>query len=204
MLPLTQSRLRSSRGSTPRASASFLIVRGCAFCWPCSMRLTVSRLIFVSDGNVNTVAEVLRLQERQQRIELVPVAGDLTVRRQEVEPVFEVRQLRDDEAVGALDGHGELELYVPGRALAHVADGHVELRQAFVVILHYYKRTTHRRALSPHLLQRGLADPPGEVVAGGEHDHEQQGGHRGDDLRQGYDVHGPYIIRGDNRKQPSF
>src|SRR5215210_550466 len=167
-------------------------------------KVGVAGEVFVSDGNVNAVPEVLRLQERQQGIELVPVAGDLTVRRQEVEPVLEVGQVRDDEAVGALDGRRELELYVPGRALAHVADGHVELGQALVVLLHYYERTAHRRALRPHLLQRGLAYLPGKVVAEGEHDHEQQVGHRGDDLGEGYDVHGPYIIRGGNRTQPSF
>jgi hypothetical protein len=65
-----------------------------------------------------------------------------------------------------------------------------------------YERMAHRRALRPHLLQRGLAYPPGEVVADGEHDHEQQVGHRGYDLGEGYDVPRPYIIRGRNRTQP--
>src|SRR5215213_4239129 len=130
------------------------------------------------------------------RVELVQVAGDLTVRRQEVEPVLEIGKVRDHKAIGAFDGHGEVELYVPGRTLAHVADGHVELGQALVVLLHDYQRTAHRRALSPHLLQGGLAYPPGEVVAAGEHDHEQQVGHRGNDLGKGYDVQESYIIRG--------
>src|SRR5215211_6574189 len=119
------------------------------------------------------------------RVELVPVAGDLTVRRQEVEPVLEVRKVRDHKAVGAFDGHREIELYVPGRTLAHVADGHVELGQALVVLLRYYQRTAHRRALRPHLLERRLADSPGEIVTAGEYDHEQQVGHRSDDLGHG-------------------
>src|SRR5215204_972599 len=119
------------------------------------------------------------------RVELVPVAGDLTVRRQEVEPVLEIGKVRDHKAIGAFDGHGEVELYILGRTLAHVADDHVELGQALVVLLHYYQRAAHRRALRPHLLERRLAYPPGEIVTASEYDHEHQVGHRSDDLGHG-------------------
>src|SRR5215212_1002960 len=40
--------------------------------------------VLVPNGNVNAVPEILRLQERQQGVKLVPVARDLTVGRQEV------------------------------------------------------------------------------------------------------------------------
>src|SRR5919107_3925239 len=86
-----------------------------------------------------------------------------------------------------------MELYVPRRALAHVADRHVELGQTLVVFLHYHERTSHRRALRTHLLKRGLANPPREVVARREHDDEQQIGHGSHDLGYRLDVHGPYI-----------
>ena len=58
----------------------------------------------VAGGHSDAPFEALLLQEREEGFEVVPVGGDLTVRRQEVHASLEVRQIRDDKAVGTFDG----------------------------------------------------------------------------------------------------
>lgn len=79
---------------------------------------------------------------------------------------------------------------------ADVAYRDVELRQVVVVLLHDDQRPAHRRALLPHLAERLLADAPRKVIARREHDHEEQIGHRGDDLGQCHEVHARTLANG--------
>jgi hypothetical protein len=110
--------------------------------------------------------------QRLEIFQLVPVADDPCPRRERGYPLLEEGQLGEHEAIGALDGRGEVEVDVLGRTRTYVLDDEVYGGQVLVVLGDDDKGPAAGRGLSGYLVDLA-SDRLGGVIVPESDDHDE-------------------------------